>query len=56
MYEVIGSKASRAFRVLWLLEELGVDYDHTPQGRAAPRRWRRTRRARYRRCGWTGPW
>ncbi|KRS10382.1 glutathione S-transferase [Roseovarius atlanticus] len=32
MYEVIGSKASRAFRVLWLLEELGVDYDHTPAG------------------------
>ena len=32
MYEVIGSKASRAFRVLWMLEELGVDYDHTPAG------------------------
>lgn len=32
MYEVIGSKASRAFRVLWMLEELGVDYTHTPAG------------------------
>lgn len=32
MYEVIGSKASRAFRVLWMLEELGLDYDHTPAG------------------------
>lgn len=32
MYEVIGSKASRAFRVLWMLEELGVEYDHTPAG------------------------
>ena len=32
MYEVIGSKASRAFRVLWMLEELGVNYTHTPAG------------------------
>ncbi|MEO0568197.1 MAG: glutathione S-transferase family protein [Pseudomonadota bacterium] len=30
MYEVIGSRASRAFRVLWMLEELGVSYTHTP--------------------------
>lgn len=29
MYEVFGSVASRAFRVLWILEELGVDYKLT---------------------------
>ena len=29
MYEVFGSVASRAFRVLWILEELGVDYQLT---------------------------
>jgi glutathione S-transferase len=34
MYEVIGSRASRAFRVLWLLEEMGLDYHHLP---VAPR-------------------
>lgn len=28
MYELHGSARSRAFRVLWLLEELGVDYTH----------------------------
>ncbi|MGR3547399.1 MAG: glutathione S-transferase family protein [Roseovarius sp.] len=28
MYDVIGSRASRAFRVLWLLEEIGVEYNH----------------------------
>lgn len=33
MYEVIGTRASRALRVLWMLEEIGVDYTHTP---AAP--------------------
>lgn len=27
MYTLIGSPTSRAFRVLWLLEELGLDYD-----------------------------
>jgi glutathione S-transferase len=30
MYTVIGSAASRAFRVLWMLEELGLPYDHQP--------------------------
>ncbi|MEM8732154.1 MAG: glutathione S-transferase family protein [Pseudomonadota bacterium] len=30
MYEVIGSSASRAFRVLWMLEELDFPYKHTP--------------------------
>ncbi|SLN69054.1 glutathionine S-transferase [Roseovarius litorisediminis] len=34
MYEVIGTRASRAFRVLWMLEEIGQDYKHLP---AAPR-------------------
>lgn len=28
MYTVIGQRASRAFRVMWLLEELGQDYTH----------------------------
>ncbi|MGX9355650.1 glutathione S-transferase family protein [Roseobacteraceae bacterium S113] len=30
MYEVLGSVGSRAFRVLWALEELGADYALTP--------------------------
>jgi len=34
MYEVIGTRASRAFRVLWMLEEIGEPYNHIP---AAPR-------------------
>ena len=34
MYTVIGGARSRALRVLWMLEELGVDYDHV----AAPPR------------------
>ena len=29
-YTVIGMGKSRAFRVLWLLEELGADYTHLP--------------------------
>ncbi len=33
MYKLIGTRASRAFRVLWLLEELGEPYAHIP---AAP--------------------
>ena len=33
-YTVIGHAASRAMRVLWALEELGLPYDHVP---AAPR-------------------
>ena len=36
MYEVIGSRASRAFRVLWTLEELGVEYEHTPASPRSP--------------------
>lgn len=31
MYEVIGGKGSRTIRVLWALEELGLEYLHTPQ-------------------------
>ena len=34
MYQVIGTRASRAFRVLWLLEEIGRPYEHLA---AAPR-------------------
>jgi len=34
MYTVIGTVKSRALRVLWALEELGLAYDHVP---AAPR-------------------
>ena len=30
MLKVIGTRKSRAFRVLWMLEELGVDYQHNP--------------------------
>ncbi len=29
MYEVIGNTQSRAFRVMWMLEELGEEYTHT---------------------------
>ena len=28
MYQVVGGVQSRAFRVMWTLEELGQDYDH----------------------------
>lgn len=41
MYQVIGGTQSRAFRVMWVLEELGQDYDHlgvkphTPEALAA---------------------
>ncbi len=31
MYEVIGGVQSRAFRVIWMLEELGLDYVHTAE-------------------------
>jgi len=34
MYKLIGGKHSRAFRVLWALEEMGLDYAYEP---AAPR-------------------
>ena len=30
MYKLIGSRKSRAFRVLWTLEELEVPYEHVP--------------------------
>lgn len=32
MLRLIGARATRAFRVLWLLEELGLDYEHVPAG------------------------
>ena len=28
MYKLLGSKKSRAFRVLWALEEMGLEYEH----------------------------
>ncbi|WP_292292814.1 glutathione S-transferase family protein [Marivita sp.] len=34
MYRLVGNRATRAFRPLWMLEELGVPYEHVP---AAPR-------------------
>lgn len=34
MYKLIGSRPTRAFRALWMLEELGVPYEHIA---AAPR-------------------
>ena len=34
MYELIGNKKSRAFRVLWALEEMDLEYEFNP---AAPR-------------------
>ena len=30
MYKVIGSARTRAFRVIWMLNELGLDYEHDP--------------------------
>lgn len=32
MYRVIGNVASRSFRVLWMLEELGLPYEHVNAG------------------------
>lgn len=34
MYKIIGSSRTRTFRTLWLLEEMGLEYEHDP---AAPR-------------------
>ncbi len=28
MYQVVGTAKTRAFRVLWMLEELGLEYEH----------------------------
>ena len=33
MYKVLGTANTRAFRVMWMLEELDQPYDHVP---AAP--------------------
>ena len=30
MYTIVGGVRSRSIRVIWMLEELGVDYDHEP--------------------------
>ena len=32
MYKAVGTVRSRTFRVLWMLEELGVPYDHIAEG------------------------
>ena len=32
MYTVIGSSKTRTLRVLWLMEELGLDHEHVPAG------------------------
>lgn len=32
MYRLIGSPKTRAFRVIWMMEELGLDYDFDPAG------------------------
>ena len=29
MYKIIGSVKSRTFRVLWMLEEMGLTYEYT---------------------------
>lgn len=36
MYEVVGSSASRTFRVLWMLEELEIPYTHVPASPQSP--------------------
>lgn len=30
MIKLVGTRKTRAFRVLWLLEELGIEYEHSP--------------------------
>ena len=30
MYKVIGTIKSRGFRVMWMLEEMGIDYEYVP--------------------------
>jgi glutathione S-transferase len=36
MYTVIGATKSRAFRVMWMLEELGQPYEHVAAGPRSP--------------------
>jgi glutathione S-transferase len=36
MYTVIGTVRSRALRVIWMLEELGVPFEHVPAGPRSP--------------------
>lgn len=36
MLRVVGRRASRAFRVLWMLEEIDVPYDHLPAAPHSP--------------------
>jgi glutathione S-transferase len=37
MYQVIGNVRSRAFRVFWTLEEMGLDYEHVNEGPGSDR-------------------
>lgn len=46
MYTVIGGTKTRAFRVMWMLEELGQPYDLTPRHPARTRRANTTLQAR----------
>jgi len=36
MYTVVGSRTNCTFRVLWALEELGLEYDHKPYAVRSP--------------------
>ncbi|MEQ9260675.1 MAG: glutathione S-transferase family protein [Roseovarius sp.] len=36
MYKLIGSRASRALRPLWMLEEIGAEYEHVPAKPRSP--------------------
>ncbi|WP_338549085.1 glutathione S-transferase family protein [Roseovarius phycicola] len=36
MYDVIGSRATRAIRVLWMLEEIGAPYNHVAASPRSP--------------------
>ena len=36
MYELIGSGKTRAFRVMWMLEELGLEYAYRPEAPHSP--------------------
>ena len=46
MYKVIGSVKTRAFRVMWMLEELGQTYDIIPAAPASDEARNITRQAK----------
>ena len=47
MYTVVGSRTNRTFRVLWALEELGIEYDHKPYSVRSPEALEHSPRANY---------